>query len=799
MSSLYDYLNLQNSNLSKIRLENNEHIILSTQLFEICKKEKLKKCVLLCTNKALYHCRQKSSKKINKCQQKVNLKDILSITVSQISEEFVVLLTNEDYIRYKSPYNDIIVNAFNYIKNDSSFTFVVHKIQHTNIQEVISQQYKIYHSLVTTAENSSEDEKYNITSYKLKNDSELDHNGVKTFILTWQHISNAIKHALYDNVASSFMVIINDFQRKSKSNAFKSVSTENINLVLKALQQQNKLNPHELDYINKIIESARKFEPVTNAASKVKLETDNVKEMSIDEDVIDDRFVGLHFNTINDIYNVHDCFIFSNYHFSRYEKSVFIDNIQENNFFKQDGDNEQFIDKVKNFTNTNMMSIDLFPVYVIEDDMYQIWNYFFKLSHLAYNLKETKSNLKNNVTLKMVIIPKMVVSKFNDEDIYTPKLIVSDYDDKDIFNVKEYLQSNSSNAVLNYNPDPKLLFSELSQLIANNKNDNVLVVIDRRFTSNNVYVTTTNVDLCENYPELNTNYFISLQLQIFYDHKVTKCYLFYGKTKNDKLRFYPEHLTTIVPRFFAKDYEANHFDTVNKLYADNYKHGLCVDLNDPVFNKYYKAITGSTHVSVNYNRNVVKEDEKKYEYNDSNYDEIYAMNKHCDSVRRLQMNECPFIQYIIQSLIIYTDSNLNINAIKTNEINLERLTACYDHLICTHSFCTNIESREKIRKYIHSKTEKCGMKERCQVIRQHATRTRENMKTTKTAETFYFENKKILSNDLLTACLNSLHAYLLHDADQLFRLRRNDYTEEKSEDSSLRFTSNPLQFVDQMD
>eukprot|EP01084_Bolivina_argentea_P079183 143682_1 len=479
MSSLYDYLNLQNSNLSKIRLENNEHIILSTQLFEICKKEKLKKCVLLCTNKALYHCRQKSSKKINKCQQKVNLKDILSITVSQISEEFVVLLTNEDYIRYKSPYNDIIVNAFNYIKNDSSFTFVVHKIQHTNIQEVISQQYKIYHSLVTTAENSSEDEKYNITSYKLKNDSELDHNGVKTFILTWQHISNAIKHALYDNVASSFMVIINDFQRKSKSNAFKSVSTENINLVLKALQQQNKLNPHELDYINKIIESARKFEPVTNAASKVKLETDNVKEMSIDEDVIDDRFVGLHFNTINDIYNVHDCFIFSNYHFSRYEKSVFIDNIQENNFFKQDGDNEQFIDKVKNFTNTNMMSIDLFPVYVIEDDMYQIWNYFFAASQFVDTIKNTNPD-HGLFILKICVIPMRITSVL-DESIVFPY---------GVGNIENYLKSKTFTIDMISRLPPKADSQTINdifqdQFIHTNKSQitNLIIIMDRRESS----------------------------------------------------------------------------------------------------------------------------------------------------------------------------------------------------------------------------------------------------------------------------------------------------------------------------
>ncbi len=37
------------------------------------------------------------------------------------------------------------------------------------------------------------------------------------------------------------------------------------------------------------------------------------------------------------------------------------------------------------------------------------------------------------------------------------------------------------------------------------------------------------------------------------------------------------------------------------MYDGKYKHSWCVTLNDDEFDKYYKMITGDTHVSVNYN------------------------------------------------------------------------------------------------------------------------------------------------------------------------------------------------------
>ena len=86
--------------------------------------------------------------------------------------------------------------------------------------------------------------------------------------------------------------------------------------------------------------------------------------------------------------------------------------------------------------------------------------------------------------------------------------------------------------------------------------------------------------------------------------QIVKSYLLYGI--QSRLRFYPECLVSIVPRLFCKLDKISSYQFMKMLYNNEYKHGFCTDLNDPVFNKYYKMITWFTHVSVNYNRKVLK-------------------------------------------------------------------------------------------------------------------------------------------------------------------------------------------------
>eukprot|EP01083_Nonionella_stella_P067025 177008_1 len=70
----------------------------------------------------------------------------------------------------------------------------------------------------------------------------------KEFVLTWQHIANALNHELYDNIASSLMVIVNGSKR-----------FENTDELLEEIKNKNHIHQDEVNYIRELIERARQF------------------------------------------------------------------------------------------------------------------------------------------------------------------------------------------------------------------------------------------------------------------------------------------------------------------------------------------------------------------------------------------------------------------------------------------------------------------------------------------------------------------------------------------------------------
>eukprot|EP01084_Bolivina_argentea_P150498 262828_1 len=74
---------------------------------------------------------------------------------------------------------------------------------------------------------------------------------------------------------------------------------------------------------------------------------------------------------------------------------------------------------------------------------------------------------------------------------------------------------------------------------------------------------------------------------------------------DQKLRFYPEMLVSLIPRFFIKPSDVSAANFADKIYSNDYKHGWSIDLTDDIFDEYYKKITGVTHISNNYNRQLL--------------------------------------------------------------------------------------------------------------------------------------------------------------------------------------------------
>ena len=124
---------------------------------------------------------------------------------------------------------------------------------------------------------------------------------------------------------------------------------------------------------------------------------------------------GLTINLLQDIYDVHRCFIFTNYHFIHYSLEKYINNINQNGFLSK-----QFTSKY--FKNVKFDdSFPFNPYYIINDDMFRIITYFHGISLFVNNIR-TKIKYNdddiNNFKLTFFVIAKSIKCVFGDDIAY---------------------------------------------------------------------------------------------------------------------------------------------------------------------------------------------------------------------------------------------------------------------------------------------------------------------------------------------------------------------------------------------
>ena len=211
------------------------------------------------------------------------------------------------------------------------------------------------------------------------------------------------------------------------------------------------------------------------------------------------------------------------------------------------------------------------------------------------------------------------------------------------------------------------LYLKLQQ--KNNDTQNLMIVIDRRKLYRNknkndmVYMIK---DKNMHRLPLSESYCIGFEFNIIYNddgsNKVTS-YLLYGI--NERQRFYPEMMTTIIPRLFKKPTNMTQYEYLTKLYDHSFKHGWCVDLEDKIFNKYYKIITNHQHISVNYNRDIIHNPNYKNINIDSLTDFIFAKLSKNKRTKKME------IKYFQRWLNV---NNYDSETIECDILNIDSLT-----------------------------------------------------------------------------------------------------------------------------
>eukprot|EP01084_Bolivina_argentea_P187017 322237_1 len=345
-----------------------------------------------------------------------------------------------------------------------------------------------------------------------------------TFRINWTHIANCVQHYMYPKLANTIRAIINDTEKATGLH-----DVNNIDKLVDILKAQRHLTIEETTYLYKLHERAMQFKARATYIYRAPAEQSSMNK-------------GLNHNVLQDIYDVHRQFRFSNYHFDEYSL------IQFRNDIIQAGNHYLSADVVKScVSNIEFQKrMNFYPNYIINDDMFAISGYIFAVSEYVHCIRNNSNNLK----LNLVIIPKSINNVYDDSMLYQYK--VTDIDG--YLHCKNIYDYQRCAFRFDVNVDQNDIIAAMKQQydiedIINENIKNIIILIDRRHkncSKDILYMFSSKY--MNHFSELYTNYFICIDFNIFSNinniGNTVRVYFRYGI--NEKLRFFPETLTSVM-------------------------------------------------------------------------------------------------------------------------------------------------------------------------------------------------------------------------------------------------------------
>eukprot|EP01083_Nonionella_stella_P099627 280118_1 len=186
------------------------------------------------------------------------------------------------------------------------------------------------------------------------------------FSISWNHLIACIKHEMWPKLAFVIQAMINNDDDLRDD--------ECVHKVLEKLKTERHLPSEEYEYLKKLITRTKQFNPSQYLHNK------NENDMDIDINHYDgrdhhDQIPGLSRALRMDIFDAHKVFMFTNFNFREYTIDHF-----KRNLTQALGDT--YVDKVS-FTPR----FDLYPVYIVDDDIFRVLEYHFSVSCFVNTLK----------------------------------------------------------------------------------------------------------------------------------------------------------------------------------------------------------------------------------------------------------------------------------------------------------------------------------------------------------------------------------------------------------------------------
>eukprot|EP01083_Nonionella_stella_P186934 685707_1 len=211
--------------------------------------------------------------------------------------------------------------------------------------------------------------------------------------LDWTHISSALMHELDEGASYHVM---------------KAVKKLDISTIILSEALQKKLNKkmlkQEIHYIRKLIDRAIQNTKEAPPPATTSLNQRHCAPREEDAGT-------LNADTLIDIYDTHRIYKFTTFQFETYSKHEFMETIETNKFLKQKKDQ---IANIFDESYANRKEFVLYPSWLIADDQFIIFNYFFGTSYIVNELRVNPT--RNEMKFSIYIIPKKIVSIY-DENI----------------------------------------------------------------------------------------------------------------------------------------------------------------------------------------------------------------------------------------------------------------------------------------------------------------------------------------------------------------------------------------------
>eukprot|EP01083_Nonionella_stella_P286785 976124_1 len=418
------------------------------------------------------------------------------------------------------------------------------------------------------------------------------------FKLNWNHLVQCIRHEMWPVLASVIKGMLdnsNNQNNEEKDNELIDIhdlSEECMNKVIDMLKKKRRLPAEECHYLRHLMIRAKGFDPRHLSPLK--------DENGMDMDAIDYHKKGLTKSLLRDVFAIHKAFVFANFNFKEYTISQFIEDIAGS--FGQ-----EFIDTFADDLSFTPR-FNFHPTFIVDDDIFRVFEYHFAVSLYVNTLKHTLCIAGNTFEVQSIVVLQSVSCVY-DEDMAL---------DDNIGSMDSYLIDAAidfykirfgSHATKNPIDVAKQIEKHYNAVdIASNVTSALMVVVDRRASHqtnyDSMYIFACPDNQRNNLSQLQTNYFVAFDFKIIRNVNINenRTIVYFRFGMNGITRFFPELLVSVMPRLFRKPHQLSIAEYLYMLYDNTFRNGWCVTLEDDLFDKYYKMITGVTHVSVNYNR-----------------------------------------------------------------------------------------------------------------------------------------------------------------------------------------------------